>query len=328
MITRRRFIEGSASVILGSGIITRALGDSNIPAGRLLYGYPPGASGSRLAGVLLPLLVAEGGPNYSLINVEGRSTRAASITAALAPSDGTVLLQAISTSLTLMPSVYRELGFDPFKDFKPIASLGDFPYVLVVGPAVPKSVINLASYLEWVKANPDFRNIGTAVNGSLGQLAVMSLINITGESLRSQSYQGTEALFSDLKNQTLAAALVVPNPTISPQPESAFRPIGTTAGERFPYWPSILPLAEQGVSGMDITGWFGWFTQSKTPESALLALRQGVKKMQASPLYAEALRHALLISNVFTPQEITVRMHKEFDRYHDLVGKLRIEKIQ
>jgi tripartite-type tricarboxylate transporter receptor subunit TctC len=314
-------------VILGSGLITRALGDENPPIGRLLYGYPPGASGSKLASVLLPLLAAEGGPIYSLINIEGRSTRAASMTAAQGPFDGTVLLQAISASLTLMPSVYSELGFDPFKDFKPIASLGDFPYVLVVGPAVPKSVVNLASYLEWVKANPEFCNIGTAVNGSLGQLAVRSLINTTGEALRIQSYQGTEALFSDLKNQTLAAAMVVPNPTISPQLESAVRPIGTTAAERFPYWPSILPLAEQGVLGMDMTGWFGWFTQSTTPESALLALRQGVRKMQASALYAEALRHALLVSNVLAPAEITARMHKEFEQYHAMVGKLNIEKI-
>ncbi|RMP68455.1 Bug family tripartite tricarboxylate transporter substrate binding protein [Pseudomonas syringae group genomosp. 3] len=294
------------------------------PTGQLIYGYPPGASGSKLANALLPLVVLQGGARYDLTNLEGRSTRTASIAAARAKPDGVVLLQAISASLTLMPSLHKNLGFDPFQDFKPIASLGDFPYVLVIGPIVPRTVTNIKEYLDWLSDNPDFRNIGISVNGSVGQLAVQTLANITGASLRSQSYQGTEDVLRDLRSQVLAAAFIVPNLNVSPSSEAPIRPIGITSAQRFSYWPHVVPLADQGISAMDLKGWFGWFTQSATPESALTTLRAAVIKMQASDRYANVLRSLLLTANSLPPAQITARMHSEFDHYRQMVALLKI----
>lgn len=328
MISRRSFIAGSAGVILSAGIRGPAMSDAINPTGRLLYGYPPGASGSKLANALLPLVTAQGGPRYILTNLEGRSTRTASIAAVKAIPDGTVLLQAISASLTLIPSLHSNVGFDPLLDLKPIASLGEFPYLMVVGPVVPKTVTNLEKYLAWVNDNPDFRSIGISVNGSIGQLAVAALANSTGASLSSVSYQGTEDLLNDLRSETLAAAFVVPNPGISPRLEAPIRPIGITSAQRFTYWPEVVPLAEQGISSMDLTAWFGWFTQSATPESALTALRTAVIRMQASAQYSDVMKALMLIAKPLTPEKITARMHEEFDRYRDMVDRLGIQKIE
>lgn len=327
MINRRSFLAGSAGLVIGAGISSNAMSVSAAPVGRLLYGYPPGASGSKLANALLPLIVAQGGAQYSLNNLEGHSTRAASLAAAKASPDGSVLLQVISASLTLMPSLHSDLGFDPFQDFKPIASMGDFPYVLVVGPMVPTTVTNLDTYLAWLNDNPEFRNIGISVNGSIGQVAVQALINGTGVPLHSQFYQGTVDLLSDLQSQSLAAAFVVPNPSINPKAGTAIRPIGVTSAQRYSYWPSVAPLAEQGISAMDLTAWFGWFTQSATPESALTSLRAAIAKMQASIPYADALKTLMLNANSLAPDQITARMHEEFYRYRRLIDQLRLAKI-
>lgn len=327
MINRRSFLAGSAGLVIGAGVSRSAMSDSTAQGGRLLYGYPPGASGSKLANALLPLIVAQGGGQYRLTNVEGHSTRAASLAAAKARPDGSVLLQAISASLTLMPSLHSDLGFDSFKDFKPIASLGDFPYALVVGPIVPNTVTNLATYLAWLDDNPEFRNIGISVNGSIGQVAVQALINSTGVPLHSQPYQGTVDLLGDLQSQSLAAAFVVPNPSFSPNTHNPIRPIGVTSAQRFSYWPSVASLAEQGISDMDLTAWFGWFTQSATPESSLTLLRAAIAKMQATIPYADALKTLILNANPLAPAQITARMHEEFYRYQHLVEKLRIAKV-
>jgi tripartite-type tricarboxylate transporter receptor subunit TctC len=327
MITRRSFIAGSATLALSAGGCSALLAASMHSDSQLIYGYPPGATGSKLANALTSLLAAQGGPTYRLTSMQGRNTRTASIAVARAVPDGTFMLQALSTSLTLMPSLYKEMGFDPVGDFKPIASVADFPYVLVLGPLVPNTVTNVSEYIAWTKNNPDFCNIGISVNGSAGELAVQTLANTTDAPLFSQAYQGTYDMLKDLQSQALAAAFVVPNQGINPDLNAPIRPIGITSSERFSFWPHVMPLAEQGIPDLKLSAWFGWFTQSSTPESELISVRAAIIKMQSSQGYADVLKGLLLTASPLSASQITARMNEETDRYQRLVEKLGMKKL-
>lgn len=327
MMTRRSFITGSAAVAMSAGICSHVMGNSAVSGNQLIYGYPPGASGSNLANALLPLLTASGGPTFRLTNKVGRNTRTASMAAAQAVPDGSCLLQALSTSLTLMPGLYKNMGFDALRDLKPVASVADFPHVLVVGPLVPSTVTTVAQYLAWVEKNPEFLDIGMSVHGSIGELAVRALVSVTGAPLRGLAYQGTDDMLADLRAQSLAAAFVVPNRSIGIDPNAPIRPIGITSAARFPFWPQVMPLAEQGVPGLDLMTWFGWFTQAATPESTLMGLRAAVTKLQMSQKYADALKNLLLISNPLSPEKITARMLDDTRRYQRLIDRFHLEKI-
>ena len=327
MITRRSFLAGSATLAFSAGVSSRVQAESGTLDHQLLYGYPSGASGSKLAAALLPMFAAQGGPTYRLTNIEGGNTRTASIAAAQALPDGTVMLQALSTSLTLMPSLYQDMGFDPLRDFKPIASIADFPYVLAVGPLVPQTVSNVAQYITWVKNNPEFNNIGISIHGSMGELAIRTLMNVTGTPLISQAYQRTDDVLADLKGQSLAAAFVVPSSGISPDPNAPIRPIGITSAERFSFWPQVVPLADQGITDLNLSAWFGWFTQSSTPESTLTPIRTAIRALQASKMYEDVLKGLLLTANPHSPEQITARMNEEVSRYRSLVDRLQISKL-
>lgn len=327
MITRRHFLSTTASLALGSTLCSRVKADPPTSGNRLIYGYPAGAGGSKLASGLLALLITQGGPFYHLQNLEGRSTRRASGIAGHAAPDGSTILHAISASLTLLPCVYKDVGFDPIRDFKPLASFGDFPYLMVVGPVVPKSVTDVQQYLAWVEKNPEFRNIGISIYGSVGHLAVLTLALTTGAPIRPQPYQGTAAMLSDLRGQTLAAAFVIPNSGASAEISSEVRVIGVTSAQRVSYWPQVRSLAEQGITGMNLSAWFGWFTQAAVPEERLAPLRQAIQRMQASIAYGDLQKSLQLTPNTLTPQQITARMHQEISRYQALVTALNISKF-
>ncbi len=327
MISRRTFLKGSAASLLGSAVASPTLAyasaDPATASKRLIFGYPAGASGSRLAAGCLPLLDAD----YRLDNIEGRNTRNASDTVRSALPDGETLLQVISSSLTLFPSVYKHLEFDPLTDFAPVALMGDFPYALAVGPLVPRQVTTLSHYLHWVADNPDARNVGVSIYGSLGHLAVRILARESGAAVRVQPYSSTKAVIQDLKDRNLAAAFLAPGNGLSVDGSTPMRVLGVTSRQRLSYWSQLPSLAEQGIDNMDITGWFGWFAPAATPASILQPLRERIALMQRTPGYA-ALQQQLLLTQVSqSPAQITARMREEIQAYRALVDTYRISKM-
>jgi tripartite-type tricarboxylate transporter receptor subunit TctC len=328
MISRRTFLKGSAASLLGSAIASTPLAHASAEhpvtgSKRLIFGYPPGASGSRLAAGCLPLLDA----GYRLENIEGRNTRTASNTVRSALPDGETLLQVISSSLTLFPSVYKNLEFDPLTDFAPVALMGDFPYALAVGPLVPRQVTTVSHYLQWVADNPDARNIGVSIYGSIGHLAVRILARESGAAVRVQPYGSTNAVIQDLSDRNLAAAFLAPGNGLSVDGSTPMRVIGVTSRQRLSYWSQLPSLAEQGINNMDITGWFGWFAPAATPANILQPLRERIAVMQKTPAYA-ALQQQLLLTPVSqSPAQISARMREEIQVYRSLVDTYRISKM-
>lgn len=328
MISRRTFLKGSVASALGSAVASTALahtsGEHTPNAGkRLVFGYPPGASGSRLAEGCLPLLDA----GYRLDNIDGRNTRAASDTVRNALPNGETLLQVISSSLTLFPSVYKNLDFDPLTDFAPLALMGDFPYALAVGPLVPRKVTTLSHYVHWVADNPDARNVGVSIYGSLGHLAVRILASETGAALRVQPYRSTKAVIQDLTDRNLAAAFLAPGNGLSVDGSTPMRVLGVTSRQRLSHWSQLPSLAEQGVNNMDITGWFGWFAPAATPPNILQPLRERIALMQQKPAYAALQQQLLLTPASPSPAQITARMREEIQVYRKLVDTYRISKM-
>ncbi|WP_213880477.1 tripartite tricarboxylate transporter substrate binding protein [Pseudomonas sp. dw_358] len=326
MITRRHFL-GRTALLAATALAGRALADPTDAGNRMLFGYPYGAVGSKLASALLPLLAAEGGPSYHLVNQEGRNTRLASETAAHATPDGSTLLQAISSSLTLVASIYKDVKFDPVHDFTPLACVGESPYALAVGSIVPRSVTDLKGYLDWVEQNPDFRTIGVSVYGTVGHLAVRTLAVDTGTTLRAQPYQGTVPMMTDLRNQQLAAGILAPGSGAGIGPQADIRSIGVTSRQRLFAWPDQPTLAEQGASNMDFINWFAWYTQAAVPAAKLQALHQAIARMQASPAYDTTLKNLLLAPASLSPEQITARLRDETARYKALVQSFNITRF-
>lgn len=329
MIKRRTFIQGAATLMAGTGLL-HAPWTQAAPGGRLLYGYPPGAVGDQLANGVLPLLAAQHGPQYHLQNIEGRNTRLAALQAKAAPADGTTLLQVLSSSFTLQPHIYKKLDFDPLQDFEPIALLGDVTYALTLGPVVPAQVNSVKSFFSWLEDNPEYRNIGVSIYGTLGHLALRILAlnsDVKDVPLRGQPYKGTAAMLTDLHQQGLAAAFTVASNLNDKAAHKDLRAIAVTSRERLKYWPDVPTLYEQGFNDLDITGWFGWFAPRGTPAAVTGPLRERLRGLQASAPFG-ALQERLLMTNASVdPLKIEARIREESARYAKLLDTYKLGKI-
>lgn len=73
----------------------------------------------------------------------------------------------------MSPVLAQELDYSPLEDFEPVALLGEYTFVLFVGPAVPPKVATVDDYLRWVRQNPDYRDIGFVLNASHAHLLSM-----------------------------------------------------------------------------------------------------------------------------------------------------------
>ncbi|TRX76525.1 Bug family tripartite tricarboxylate transporter substrate binding protein [Pseudomonas mangiferae] len=328
MIDRRAFLRGAGALLIASGL-PHARADGPAPKkGRLLFGYPSGAMGTQLAQGCLPILAGLG-MDYQLENVDARNTREASERVKNAPPDGTVLLQAQSTSMCLLPNVYRTLGYDPLKDFAPLATLGEFALSLTVGAQVPAHITTLAQYLEWLTDNPDFRDVGFSIYGSQGHLSTLILARAKGVTVRAQPYRGSTMMINDLLNGTLAAGFTAAgNGNTSLWSSGKLRSLGVTTAKRLAYWPTIPTLLEQGVADMDINAWFAWYAPAATPPGVTGALRQALGALQASAAFAALQKQFLLTPLVLTPEQIDQRTREEIARYGQLVAAYDLNKLE
>jgi len=335
MIDRRAFLQGASTLMLGAGLLTHPLARAAASGGgRLLYGYPAGGIGNYLAEGVLPMLAAQDGPSYHLMNVDGRNTRTATLQAKAASPDASTLLQVLSSSFTLQPNIYKKLGFDPAADFTPIALFGDFPFSLTVGPAVPPEVKTVAGFIQWLKddGNPTYRSIGVSIYGTLGHLALRMIARGSDVPLRGQPYNGSAAMLKDLDNQSLAACFTVAGNGLGKGfgkgSHEHLRPIAVTGRERLKYWPGIPTLYEQGYKDADLTGWFGWFAPAGTPDTVTAPLRARIATVQASPEYQRLQERLLLTQVSLTPEQIRARIGKERNQYAALLHEYAINQVE
>lgn len=341
MIDRRRFLAGS-SLLLGAstlGLGRAFAADSGTR--KVLFGYAAGALGSDLGHGLSDVLAASGGPRYQLENVEGGNTRKSAEVVKAAAPDGMTLLQAQSTTMCLLPNIYKSMTYDPVKDFIPLVSTGKMTLSLTLGPLVPDNVQTLAQFLDWLKDNPDSRDIGFSIYGSEGHLATLILAKSKGVTVSARPYRGSKMMIDDLLGKTLAAGFTAASnggsnfwndngKLISNGQEkrkARLRSIGVSTQQRLSYWPDVPTLIEEGVANMDLSPWYAWYAPTGTPGAVTDSVRASLLAAQKTPAYAALLQRLRLTALNETPDQIRDRIKADTARYAKLVAEYGPQKI-
>jgi len=328
MFNRRSFLMGSGVLLLGAQASGVSAGMTAPGAPRLIFGFPAGAIGTEFAQGCSTILASHGGPHYQVVTIDSRNSRDATIEVKNAPPDGSVVLHAQSTSMVMLASVYRNLGFDPLHDFAPVAALAEMSLSLTVGPVVPANVTTLDQYLKWVEDNPDQREIGFSIYGSQGHLAALMTARAKGATLVPRPYKGTLMLLKDVAEGGVAAAFTTAangNPEI--WSTGKLRSLGVTSSERVAHWPHVPTLAEQGVPGMDLRAWFSWQVPIATPEPVLNNLREKTRLMTDSPEYNALLQRLLLKRIDLSPPQVIERTANEIALYKQLGEAYNIRQL-
>jgi tripartite-type tricarboxylate transporter receptor subunit TctC len=188
---------------------------------------------------------------------------------AKAPPDGhTVLI--ISATHTVNPSLRRKLPYDPIKDFAPVTLATSQLYILTLHPSLP--VRNVKDFVALARARPGQIDCAVPAIGSLGHLAFELLGVMTGTKLSIVSYRGATPAVTDLLGGHVSAmfnTLVTGTPHVK---AGRLRGVAVTGAQRSPLFPEIPTVAESGVSGFEVAGWYAILVPANTPASVVTRL--------------------------------------------------------
>lgn len=196
------------------------------------------------------------------------------------PQDGYTYLMA-TVSLTMAPSVYKNLPFDFTKDLDPVSMVASTPNVLIVNPSLPvKTVPELVSYL---KAHPGQVNYGSAGNGSTEHFSGALFRSMTGTDITHVPYKGGAPMMIDLMSGQIQMAIET-SPSAAPHIRSGkVKALAVTSEKRSPAYPDVPTLNEAGVKGFDVVTWFAMMAPHGTPAAVEKQMHEAVAKVLKQP---------------------------------------------
>ncbi len=317
MITRRGLLSAAAA-----GITTMAAGSAHAQGSypdKLIKMYvpaPPGGQTDVLARLLAQKIQAAVGQNVIIDNRPGAGGAIGARALAAAEPDGYSLFYGNTSTLAVIPAVSKNPGYDPVKNFAPIASVSDSYMILVVHPAFPaKSVQELVAY---AKANPGKLNFGHAGAGNVTHL--------TGEMFRSLAKidflgvphrGGAESITALLGEQVhfLFESPVVLLPLIH---EGKLRALGVTSATRKPEASDLPTMVEAGVPGFVATLLTGIVAPAGTPAPIVGKLNGAINASLKTAEMTEILAKFGSQPRISSPQEFATFLAGETRKWADI----------
>jgi tripartite-type tricarboxylate transporter receptor subunit TctC len=262
------------------------------------------------------------GQQFIVINRDGAAGVIAAGAVAKMKPDGYSLLRGASGMLAAAPVFNRNTPYDTLKDFAPISIYCYNPYVTVVHPSVPAK--NLRELLALAKAQPGKLSFGSSGVGGALHLATELMLSMSGTSMLHVPYRGTPALLLDLMSGqidlvTTGTAMVVPHIQTG-----RLRPIGVTGSRRSSQLPDVPTIAEGGLPGYELVGWYGIVAPAGTPREVIATLHRN---------FVRALDHSSVKASIGaegaqaggnTPEEFAAFIRTEIDKYAGIIKAARL----
>lgn len=232
---------------------------------RLVVPFPPGGGADSLARAITPKASQVLGQPIVIDNKPGAGGNVGAVDVARSSPDGYALLYGHNGTHGINHALYANPGFDPFKDFVPVARFNAVPFMLVVNASVPAG--NAKELVAYIKANPGKVSFASAGNGLTSHLAGVMFNNVTGTDALHVPYKGAApALTGLLAGDTQFTIDTVIN--VLPQVKAGkLMAIAVLSKDRVPMAPDVPTMVESGYPALIIEGSDGVYAPAGTPRA-------------------------------------------------------------
>ena len=248
---------------------------------RWVVPFPPGGSADIMGRMIGQDLAKTLGQQVVIENRAGASAIVGSEYVAKSPADGYTLLQANVSQMTIHPSLYPRLPYDPLKDFAPVTVLGIVTSVMVTTPSLP--VASVRDLVALAKKRPGQLNFTSSGAGSSTHLTGELLKQRAGIAMTHINYKGSGpaltdvmAGFVEIMFENLPSALPFIN-------ANKLKVLAVTGKDRSPVVKSVPTLAESGFPGFDMVSWQALVAPAGTPRAVVDRLNAEVAKVLKTP---------------------------------------------
>jgi tripartite-type tricarboxylate transporter receptor subunit TctC len=299
---RRDLLALGAAFTLGSAaaLPAAAQGAGGQAPLRILVGFPPGGGSDAIARILAETLKDLLGQPVVVDNRAGAGGQIAAQVLKASPPDGHTLFLSHDHTISILPLVTKNPGFEPARDFVPVAGIATFVNALALSGGTPAR--SLPEYIQWVKAHGGKGNVGIPAPASVPEFLVKLIAQKYAVDLQAAPYRGSAPMIADmLGNQVSAGVASIPD-FIENHKAGKIRVIAVMGTARQPAVPEAPTFAELGLKGFEDVPYYGLFAPAGTPQAAIDRIGDAVAKAVAVPEVKDKLT-AMGLSVGYMPQQ-------------------------
>ncbi len=248
---------------------------------KVIVPQPPGGGFDFVGRVMSDKLSSTIGQALVVDNKIGSGTLIGTDFVAKASADGYTVLVGSVSNIVMNSGLYKNLPYDPIKDFEPIGLSVSYSYTLVGRKDLPFKT--LKELIQYAKDNPNKLSYASSGNGSGQHVLAAALWHNTGVQLMHIPYRGAQAAYTDILGGRVDLFFDIA-PTAKPHVEAgSLIALATSGAQRNPNHPNVPTIIETGVDNLSLESWFGFFAPSKTPKDVLDKWRIEFQKAATTP---------------------------------------------
>lgn len=325
--TRRRWLTTVAATLLATAGMAMQHAEAACANVRVVVPFPAGGPADQLARTLSHgLQQRHADVPYIVDNKPGANGNIGIDAVRRAAGDGCTLLVVPAGNLTINPTLFPALSYQVERDFRPVSLLASSPNVLAVHPSVKaKSVqelIGLARQSAQAGSPMGYASPGVGSGLHLAGELFRHKANVT---LMHVPYKGTTQALNDVVGGQVPVLLGT-WPTLAPFIQSGkLRALAVTQSKRSPAAPGVPSLAEQGVTGIDVSSWYALLVPRATPTAAVDGLATEVRALLGTAVVRADLQRQGMEPVASTPDALAARIREETAAWAKLIREYDIK---
>ena len=289
---------------------------------RFVVPYAPGGNTDILARLLGQKLSEAWGQQVIIDNRPGAAGTVGAELVARAPADGYTLIMGSFGNIIVANSLYKNLKYDPFRDFASIALVSLPPGILVENPAVPAQ--NVRELIAYAKSNPGRLNYGSPGSGAWNHLFFELFNASAGIAIVHVPYKGIAPAVVDLLGGQVQLAISA-FPTALPHIRSGkLRALAVTSAKRSGLMTDVPTVAESGLAGYEAAGWFGVLAPAGTPPAVVAKLNAEINRILELPEVKASLASDGAEPAGGTPAQMTESARAASAKWSKLIRELNL----
>jgi len=290
---------------------------------RLVIGLAPGGATDIMARTLTPALGDELGQPVVVDNRPGAAGSIGASIVAKSPPDGYTLFLA-SSSFTSNAVLAKASIYDPIADFEPITNIASGPFLLVVRNSLPVSSVK--ELIAYAKANPGKLNYASSGIGSTAHLTSELFKRAAGIEMTHIVYRGAGPALADVLGGQVDLMFASIVSSLHHAKDGKLRALGITSAKRSAVLPEYPTIAEAGVPGFEVVGYFGLLAPAHTPQAIVSTVHAAVLRAIKRPEFVQRLAADGAEPDGCSPAELRALLQRDMKTMGDLVQAANIPR--
>lgn len=323
MTRQAKWLWCGLGALVAGGVAATAVAQ-NYPAKsiRLVVPYPAGGAGDLAARPIGQKLTELWGQSVIIDNRPGGGGMIGADAVAKSAPDGRTVLVSASMEVSVNVVLFKNMPYDPVKDFQPVTLATITPLILMVHPSLP--VKSVGELVALVRAKPGALSYASVGIGSVHHFAGELMKSMLNLDMVHVPYKGGAPAMVDLVGGHVPVGFVALLSAIPNVKAGRLRPLAVTSSKRASALPEVPTLAESGLPGFDIVVWFGVWVPAKTPKDIVDKLNSEMVKIIQSPEYKQRMIESGCEAVGSSAEHLGQLQKAEIEKYRKIAATTKI----